>query len=278
MSGLIVDATFEEGTTIMTEGKDTQATLYLLREGKVELTSSDERFNKVVENGGYFGDDTLTRDVGRGDTGEPLVSPKYTVKVLEKCVVGCLTLKECRTVIDTKMIGRGRRTGRFSSVVESTIRMDQLKKHAILGAGTFGQVWLVSREASDGSRRPYALKIQSKFELVRNSQAKGVVQEKNLMAQLNHPFIIHLVNTYQDKPYVYMLLGIVQGGELFSQIHTDSYDGIPEAHSKFYGACILEALNFMHRRHILYRDLKPENVLIDDLGYPVVVDLGFGEC
>jgi protein kinase A len=102
------------------------------------------------------------------------------------------------------------------------------------------------------------------------------VQEKNIMAQLHHPFIIKLVTTSQDKQRVYMLLGIVQGGELFNLMHNNNKDGLSDLNAKFYAAGILEGLGYMHRRHILYRDLKPENVLIDESGYPVIVDLGFG--
>lgn len=97
------------------------------------------------------------------------------------------------------------------------------------------------------------------------------------MQQLHHPFLINLVQTYQDKQYVYMLLGLVQGGELFSLLHQTSYDGISEKDAKFYAAGVIEGLSHMHRRHILYRDLKPENVLIDSEGYPVIVDFGFGK-
>ena len=116
-----------------------------------------------------------------------------------------------------------------------------------------------------------------KVKLIQNNQASGVVQEKDIMAQLKSPFIIRLVHTYQDSQRVYMLLGLVQGGELYSVLHKSTFDGVPEKSAKFYGAGILEGLSFMHRRRILYRDLKPENVLIDAQGYPVIVDLGFGE-
>jgi len=104
-----------------------------------------------------------------------------------------------------------------------------------------------------------------------------VVREKNIMQQLHHPFLINLVQTYQDEQRVYMLLGLVQGGELFSLLHQATHDGIPEKDAKFYGAGIIEGLSYMHRRQILYRDLKPENVLIDSEGYPVIVDLGFAK-
>jgi protein kinase A len=78
------------------------------------------------------------------------------------------------------------------------------------------------------------------------------------MQQLHHPFLTNLVQTYQDKQFIFMLLGLVQGGELFSLLHQTSYDGISEKDTKFYASGILEALSHMHRRHIIYRDLKPE--------------------
>jgi serine/threonine protein kinase len=80
-----------------------------------------------------------------------------------------------------------------------------------------------------------------------------------VMSKIDHPFVIKLVNTDQDKQSVFMLLRLVQGGELFNVMHNDDRDCIPESEVKFYTACILEGLAYMHRRRILYRDLKPEN-------------------
>lgn len=262
------------------EGTGTIATLYIVREGQIRLTSSahTEYKDVIIKQGGLFGEEMLERDAQRGanPSAEPLYNAKYTATVIEDCVLGCLTLTECRTVMDTTSIGKSTRSARFQSIKNEDIPMSALTRHAILGAGTFGQVWLVSRVTSDGHRKAYALKIQSKYELVRNSQARGVVQEKNIMAQLRHPFIINLVTTYADKQRVYMLLELVQGGELFSLLHRSNSDCIPEVEAKFYASAILEGLGYMHRRSILYRDLKPENVLIDNTGYPVIVDLGFG--
>ena len=87
-------------------------------------------------------------------------------------------------------------------------------------------------------------------------QARAVMNEKRIMAKLRHPFLVQLGATYQDKDFLYMLLGIVQGGELFSRIHTKYSDGIPEEEAKFYAAGIAEGLAFMHRRGFVYRDLK----------------------
>jgi hypothetical protein len=270
----IVDAKYAANSTIMSEGLETAAALYLVRQGRVEVKSADGKINNCIEAGGYFGEDMLDL---MGVQASTTVAATFTATVLgQELVVGVLALEKCRKNIDPSMMGKTKRTS-FTSIIETNIPLKSLKKHAILGAGTFGQVWLVSKDAPDGSRRPYALKIQSKYELVENAQAKGVVTEKNIMQQLNSPFIIKLAQTYQDNRYVYMLLGLVQGGELFSLLHQDSYDGVSEKDAKFYAAGILEGLSYMHRRNILYRDLKPENILIDNQGYPVIVDLGFGK-
>jgi hypothetical protein len=276
LASLIVDRRLAPRNVIIEEGKEMIASLYFVRSGKVEIKSQNGTFNNIIDAGGYFGEDTLDIDVDGVKKSSQRTS-LYTVTVLsEEVVAGVLSIDDCREIVDTTSLGRGKKAA-FSSMTNRQIPLKSLNKHAILGAGTFGQVWLVSHDDPDRIRHAYALKIQSKYELVQNHQDKGVVQEKNIMQQLHHPFLIDLVQTYQDNQYVYMLLGIVQGGELFSLLHQTTYDGISERDAKFYASGILEGLSYMHRRNILYRDLKPENVLIDNQGYPVIVDLGFGK-
>ena len=275
---MIVDDVYRTGYVIFEEGQEVDATFYIVRQGRVHIKSADGSIDKEIGKGGYFGEDMLGADGRHGINRDATDRPDYTATVLEDCTLGCLTLEDCRTIMDTSMIGKStRRFAAMSLVIEADIKLTDLERHKILGAGTFGQVWLVSRTNRDGIKRPYALKIQSKYELIANSQATGVVQEKNIMAQLSHPFIVPLVNTYQDKERVYMLLKLVHGGELFSVLHNSQSDGVPEKSAKFYASCILEALSYMHRRHILYRDLKPENVLMDAQGYAFITDFGFAK-
>ncbi|EED86116.1 hypothetical protein THAPSDRAFT_bd1465 [Thalassiosira pseudonana CCMP1335] len=159
-------------------------------------------------------------------------------------------------------------------MLDRSIDIFKLERHTLLGAGTFGQVWLASDKKTGNA---YALKVQIKRELIDHHQAEGVCREREVMSKIDHPFVIKLVNTSQDDQSVFMLLRLVQGGELFNVMHNDDRDCIPENEVKFYSAGILEGLAYMHRRRILYRDLKPENVLIDDMGYTVIVDLGFAK-
>lgn len=257
----------------MTEGEEATANLYIVRSGKVRVKSGGEE--KLIGSGGYFGEDMLRIDIGDLQV-TAAYNSKCTIETLDgSVVVGVLSIESCRNVLDTTTLGTKKLEVNKRN---DPILMDDLVKHAMLGAGAFGQVWLVSHVGSDGERCPYAFKIQSKYELFKNHQAKGVVQEKMIMERLNHPFLTRLAATYQDKRFVYMLMNFVQGGELYSILHSTTRDGIDEKNVIFYASGILEGLSYMHRRHILYRDLKPENVMIDEDGYPVIGDFGFGTC
>jgi serine/threonine protein kinase len=274
----VEDKKFPKGSVILKEGDDVEAALYLVREGKVKITSNDDSTGNIIGDGAYFGEVMLSLDVqyaseavekGRvnGDSlsseyllQKPTTTKNpYTVTVEEDVVCGVLTLKACRGIFDTSSFGRGKkRLPSFTaSVIEGKIDFDDLQKHVMLGTGTFGQVWLVSMRSGIEKTGAYALKIQSKVELIQAHQAKGVVQEMTIMKQLNHPLLLRLVKTFQDDDMVYMMLGLVQGGELFNRIHSSLFDGVPEEAAKFYAAGVYEAMAYMHRRQIIYRDLKP---------------------
>ena len=162
----------------------------------------------------------------------------------------------------------------IASAASSGLTLSDLDKHKLLGAGTFGKVFLVTKK---GTKDAYALKIQYKKQLIEYGQAAGVIRERDVMAKLDHQFIIKLVTSYQDEKHVYMLMKLYLGGELRSVMQNRRRNFLPEWAARFYGATVLEGLGYMHRRHIIYRDLKPENVLLDSEGYTVIVDLGFGK-
>jgi Protein kinase domain len=221
--------------------------LYLVRTGSVTI-QSDKGETKTVRSGGYFGEDQLKADVGAKDYKVGSVAtcvPSYTVIAgAEDVTCGVLTVTACRKVLNTRCIGKPEAVSRvmYDSIVDKGVPLKSLKRHAVLGAGTFGMVFLVSRETTSGERVAYALKVQSKYELCKDGQAAAVVDEKNIMANLHHPFLIGLVNTYQDENFVYILLQLVQGGELYSYMHTPKRDFLREDDAQFYAACIADGL------------------------------------
>lgn len=264
LTELITETTFPAGTILAEQGKPFQQNLYIIRHGAVAVANDDGVIN-TLKDADYFGDKFLTHDEGT------LSTQTITVQVETTC--GVLSRHNIESVIG--QISRlGKPLAPLVPKLNKTIRFKDLLKFRILGVGTFGKVWLVSHRRTG---TPYALKQLSKREIIGHHQAEGVIREKNIMASLDHPFVVNLVATFQDERYLYMLIELVQGGELFSVIHTETRDGIPNGNSRFYAACILESLTHLHQRSICYRDLKPENVLIDHKGYCVLVDLGFAK-
>lgn len=242
-----------------------------------------------------------------------------------------------------------------STTNRNVLNLSKLKKHRILGVGTFGKVcvvpglcfgacsffvsclchksfshahpmhliltqnfllspkknkvWLVTPKSNDkGKPTPYALKMISKRQILQQKLAPAVLREKNVMESIQHPFLLHMVSAFQDENYLYFVLNLILGGELFEIIYADGakkktmndnpvwkesafyksfgttddkpmegVNGVGVRKALFYGAGVIEAFNYLHNRRIVYRDLKPENIMINSLGYCVVVDMGFAK-
>jgi len=264
---LIKDVKILAGRTIFREGSSSEGAIYIVRSGKVTVTSSTLS-TKVLTEGGIFGEASINT--------KTFVS-QGTAVADNDCVLGMLTEKDVYSVIrDRSRLYNPNEPGKqLSSVFTEVIKLKDLDMHRVLGVGSFSKVWLVNRKDVN-EQVAYALKIQSKRCLVDQKQVDGVYRELQVMESLNHPFIIKMMNAYQDSQSIMILLDLIQGGELFS-LMVKSKEGLGESKSRFYSAGILEALSHMHHRNILYRDLKPENVLIDKDGYPVLVDFGFAK-
>jgi len=147
-----------------------------------------------------------------------------------------------------------------------------------LGAGTFGRVLLVRLRSPSHQTRSvncFALKVLRKSEIVRLRQVEHVNAERYIMSRVRHPFIVDLYATFQDSLNIYMLLSYVPGGELFTHLRR-AQRFTPDV-TRFYLATIVLALKYLHSFNIIYRDLKPENLLLDSRGYLRLTDFGFAK-
>merc|ERR1740133_538220 len=124
--------------------------------------------------------------------------------------------------------------------------------------------------------RTYALKAVSKGYLAQLHMEHSVLNEKRILKMVETPFIVRLLATYNGKEHVYFLLEAALGGELFTTYERLRLYG-REEHAKFYVACVTEALAHLHERSIIYRDLKPENLLLDARGYCKLTDFGLAK-
>jgi len=164
------------------------------------------------------------------------------------------------------------------------IAFDSLKEIAKLGQGTFGRVSLVSAPAGaaddeGAQQRRYALKVMLKDTVVENEQEEHVMDEKRVLQMLDHPFVISLVATFQTRESLYLLMECCYGGELWAVIHEKHGrdNPMPPDSVRFYAACICSALGHMHLKGIIFRDLKPENVLVANNGYLKIADMGLAK-
>ncbi|KAH7019174.1 kinase-like domain-containing protein [Ilyonectria destructans] len=164
-------------------------------------------------------------------------------------------------------------------------QLSDFRRVRTLGTGTFARVCLVRPAASahiplDHQLNPevYALKILRKPEVVRLKQIDHVRHERAILADIaGHPFITHLLASFADHDSLYMLLDYVPGGELFTYLR--KLRRFDEPVARFYAAEIVLVLEFLHEQQggVAYRDLKPENLLLDQDGHIKLVDFGFAK-
>lgn len=146
------------------------------------------------------------------------------------------------------------------------ITRDELTFLKHVAQGSVGSVDLVQ---SNKTHELYCLK-QVQYSV---QNLKTVQNEAQIMQQLNSPFCVKMFNIFEAPGSVGLLMEWVQGGELFYHMSRP----FREQEARFYAACVVVGLTHVHERGLLYRDLKPENLLLDARGYPKLADFGFAK-
>jgi hypothetical protein len=150
--------------------------------------------------------------------------------------------------------------------------LNDLVLSTTVGTGTFGRVRVVQHKPT---RDWYALKIMKKSEILRLSQLDHILSEVKILSTTSHPFIVNLLGMQFDERRLYLLFEYVPGGELFSYLRREGK--FSESSSQFYAAEILLAFEHLHKSKIVYRDLKPENLLLTNKGHIKITDFGFAK-
>lgn len=151
----------------------------------------------------------------------------------------------------------------------ANLKLQDLVHIKKLGEGQFGHVFLV-RTFDDP--KLYALKAVSKAQIIEQNLEKHTLQEKSVLKRVNFKFIMRMYRTFRDDNFVYFLLSFVRGLELFEVIR--KMDLLNNQQSRFYVGTMILAIEYLHHRKIVYRDIKPENIMVDERGYLKLIDMG----
>jgi len=146
-----------------------------------------------------------------------------------------------------------------------------------LGVGAYGFVKMVQWRHAPPAQHDvyYALKCVSKEQIREKKQETKIKREEDIMLALVHPFVARCYNVMEDYKGKYFLMEALTGGELCELLYFESK--FPEEWSRFYAAAVLASFAHMHERKVAYRDLKPENLVLDKDGYVKVVDFGLAK-
>jgi len=151
---------------------------------------------------------------------------------------------------------------------------EYLQKNHLLGGGGYASVWM-STDVRSGKQ--YALKQLRKGVAVQLMFTERCLLEKEALQAMSHPFITRCFCTFQDAANLYFVLELARGGDLFAVQSAMPNYMLPEASARFYAASLSLALRHIHAQGYVYRDLKPENVLLDEQGYLKLADLGLSK-
>jgi len=288
----MVEVEFEKGQVICKKG-DKGDSMFIIESGRVR-TCKDGKDVASFKTGDFFGERSLLLDDANHRRGATCTAVDDCVLLrLDAAAVELLLgpvkhiLKaraestKCPIQARKERISAFQGSERISQITddwkkiqdERKVDLKDLERIGYLGKGAFGFVSLVHRKGD--KNHTYALKAISKQRVVETKQETHTAQERSVLMELHHPCIVRLYGTQQDKKCIYFLLEPCLGGDLFTLLRTRKLFDEPTA--RFYAATVADVWHYMHSLDIIYRDLKPENLLLDSKGFLKVTDFGFAK-
>ena len=246
---------FEDGQKIITEG-ETGDKFYIVKKGKVDITVNG-KYIRTLNEKEYFGERALFFNEHRSAT----ITSKGPVSVFFLCQNDFMSSIEEN--MKQHLLNR-------LYLQDNTIELNDLLFVKALGSGNYGSVSLVQ---SKKNKYTYAIKGISRKQINYEQLHNNLELERSILLQIDHPFIVKLVKTLKDDRFIYFLMEYIHGKELFDTIRDIGL--LSAFQTQFYGGSLLLAIEYLHNRKFIYRDLKPENVMVlNKNGYIKLIDFG----
>ena len=244
----------EKGSDLITEGKEGNK-FYIIKKGLFNITIGGKYIRTLNQNE-YLGERALFFKEKRTATAEAKVDSE--VFYLEK--------EDFDTIIDTNM--KDYLLNRLY-LQDDTIQLSDLIFCKSLGKGSYGNVSLVKNIKNNYF---YAIKNISIKQILYCKLHKNIQLERAILLQIDHPFIVKLVKTLKDKNYIYYLMDYIRGKALFDVLNEVGL--LSKFQTQFYIGSIMLAVKYLHDRKFIYRDIKPENIMVLPNGYIKLIDFG----
>ncbi|EDW77681.1 uncharacterized protein Dwil_GK24624 [Drosophila willistoni] len=282
---------YAAGTYIIRQGTAGDS-FFLISQGNVRVTqkltatSLEETELRILSRGDYFGEQALINE-DRRTANIIALPPGVECLTLDrdsfKRLIGDLCELKEKDYGDESRILAMKQAAENQEIFGSQAQQQQeypdlkltdLEVVSTLGIGGFGRVELVKAYHNDRVDT-FALKCLKKRHIVDTKQEEHIFSERTIMLSSKSPFICRLYRTFRDDKYVYMLLEACMGGEIWTMLRDRG--SFEDNAAQFIIGCVLQAFEYLHSHGIIYRDLKPENLMLDERGYVKLVDFGFAK-